>query len=180
MQESLDKKEKCVILVYSEMKWEIVEKDFIGTYPQVMDSKNRIVLPSKYREILNKFYKTNKVYLVPSLYRISEQENFPYIRVLPPQIWQKLTDSTFKQYFLSEQGKSFSRLFWESISEVMDKVGRIVLNQRLIKFGCIEKNIVIAGMKEWFQIWDKNIFDNINVKLASIDLDEFMAKEKLN
>ncbi|MFN7181929.1 MAG: hypothetical protein ACK4NF_04540, partial [Planctomycetota bacterium] len=114
------------------------------------------------------------------LYKISDQESFPYIRVLPPQIWQKLTDSTFKQYFLSDEGKSYSRLFWESVSDVMDKVGRIVLNQRLIKFSHIEKNIIIAGMKEWFQIWDNKIFEDINEKLRSIDLDEFMAKEKIN
>lgn len=175
---TLDKTKKCFILVYSEMKWDKVEKDFIGRYPQVIDAKNRVVLPSKYREILNKFYKTNKVYLVPDTFRISDTESFPYIRVLPPESWHKITDEPFEKTFMSEHTKRLSPIFWDSVSETMDKAGRIVLNQRLIKFAGIDKKIVIAGMKNWFQIWAENIFNDVYEKLSVKDLDELIIGQK--
>ncbi len=160
------------------MKWDNVERDFIGRYPQVIDAKNRVVLPSKYREILNKSYKTNKVYLVPDTFRISNEDSFPYIRVLPPQSWHKITDEAFEKNFMSEHTKRLSPIFWDSISESMDKAGRIILNQRLIKFANISKNIVIAGMKNWFQIWDEGTFNNVYNKLVIKDLDELIVVQK--
>lgn len=160
------------------MKWDNVEKDFIGRYPQVIDAKNRVVLPSKYRDILNKSYKTNKVYLVPDTFRISNEDSFPYIRVLPPQSWHKITDEAFEKNFMSEHTKRLSPIFWDSTSESMDKTGRIILNQRLIKFANISKNIVIAGMKNWFQIWDDGTFNSVYSKLVIKDLDELIVVQK--
>lgn len=162
------------------MKWENVERDFIGRYPQVIDAKNRVVLPSKYREILNKFYKTNRVYLVPDTFKIAENDAFPYIRVLPPQSWHKITDEAFEKNFMSEHTKRLSPIFWDSISGAMDKAGRIILSERLIKFAAITKNIVIAGMKNWFQIWDESVFNSVYEKLSMKDLDELIIGQKDN
>jgi MraZ protein len=156
------------------MKWETVEQDFIGRYTQVIDSKNRIVLPSEYRDILNNHYKTNKVYLMPS----SLNNEFHYIRVLPPSSWHKITDELFEKNYLTQQINNLAPVIWDSVCETMDKIGRITLNQRLIKFAGITKSIVISGMKKWFQIWNEETFNNVYGKLGSIDLDKFLLGQK--
>jgi MraZ protein len=120
---------------------------FYGEYQHTIDRKGRIILPAKFREVaqnnfIEKFFVTRG--LDKCLFMFSEDE------------W-KNQEQKFKSIpFTKQEARKFNRIFFSGAVEVVpDKQGRILLPQYLKDFAGIKRDIVIIGVSNRIEIWDK-------------------------
>ena len=132
---------------------------FIGEYQHALDSKNRMIVPSKLREELgNKFVITKG--LDGCLYAYPQNE------------WKNLEEKMKTLPLTNKDARSFIRFFFAGACEVeMDKQGRGLIPQNLKEYAGIEKEIVSIGVLTRVEIWSKEKwkeYNDSNVDFESI------------
>ena len=135
---------------------------FVGTYSHSIDSKNRVFIPSKFREELGgEFYITRKVDPYLSIYTAREWEEFvKKIESLPESVAAPLQD------FLIGGAQRCTP----------DGNGRIVLENRLIKHAEITKNIVFVGTGNQIRIWAEEKWIEREATLNPENMKEIMRQ----
>lgn len=132
--------------------------NLIGTFYQSMDQKGRMSFPTKLREIIG--------------------ERFIVTRGLDGCLFvYSLEDFKARSETISAlpigKGRQLQRYFMSGAAEVeADKQGRILIPQHLREFANLSKEIVVAGVSDRAEIWDREIWNNVN---AEFD-DESAAK----
>ncbi|MGG7176159.1 division/cell wall cluster transcriptional repressor MraZ [Clostridium paraputrificum] len=123
---------------------------FIGEYQHAIDSKNRMIVPSKLREELgNKFVITKG--LDGCLY------------AYPLQEWKNLEEKLKSLPLTNKDARAFVRFFFAGACEVeMDKQGRGLIPQNLKEYAGIEKEIVSIGVLTRVEIWSKDKWQDYN------------------
>ncbi|AKA70247.1 division/cell wall cluster transcriptional repressor MraZ [Clostridium scatologenes] len=131
---------------------------FIGEYEHALDSKNRIIIPSKFREELgSKFILTKG--LDGCLYAYTMDE------------WSVLEDKLRKLPLTSKNARAFVRFFFSGANEMeLDKQGRTLIPQSLLEYGEIKKEIVSIGVSNRLEIWSKEKW--IQYNSSNIDFDK--------
>jgi len=129
----------------SGVKWRIIM--FYGEYEHTLDKKGRIILPARVRETakvnyIEKFYVTRG--LDNCLFLFSEDE------------WRS-QETRFKSFsFTKREARRFNRLFFSGALEVVpDGQGRILLPKYLKDYAGIKKDVIITGISNRLEIWDK-------------------------
>lgn len=117
---------------------------YFGTYEHSLDSKNRLLVPSKLKALL-----TSTVYVMKgfdgclSLYDEISFKN--YVEKL-----QKLSFNKAKE-------REFLRVILSSVVEmVADKVGRIQIPTAIINKYNIEKEVVVVGVGDHVEVWSQS------------------------
>lgn len=121
---------------------------FMGEYHHNLDEKNRIVIPTKYRELLgNKFIITRG--LEKCLY------------IYPQKEWENIVSKLNTLPFTKKDARAFSRAFFSgaSICE-FDKSGRINITSPLVSYADLDKECVIIGVNDRIELWDRRLFEN--------------------
>ncbi len=143
---------------------------FYGEYKHILDEKGRLFIPSKFRTTLkeksiDKFYVTRG--LDRCLFVFTEQE------------WGTITQK-FKDLPMTQKNlRSFARQFFSGAYEAAcDKQGRIVLPTNLMEHAQIQKNVVVIGVSNRFEIWDETVWKNFSKD--SLDSYEKIAEELVN
>lgn len=120
----------------------------MGEYHNNIDLKGRVVIPSKFREILGE-----KVVLTRGLdgtlfiYGISD--------------FKDLTDKLVELPFTSINSRNFTRFMLSgAITLEFDKQGRIIIPTYLKEDAKLEKEVVIIGVLNRVEIWAKDTWDN--------------------
>lgn len=131
---------------------------FIGEYDHALDSKNRIIVPSKFREELgNKFILTKGLDGCLYAYPLGE--------------WEILEQKLKKLPLTSKNARAFVRFFFSGANEIdMDKQGRSLIPQNLLEYAEIKKEIVSIGVSNRLEIWSKEKWEEYNN--SNIDFDE--------
>jgi MraZ protein len=118
---------------------------FIGRHEVSLDSKGRIHLPAKIRDVLTNVYEVPLVvtvsdYCLTGWPKAEWMERYNAIDALPhtPELVDLL------------------RALSENAEEVPLKNGRILISARLREYAQIEKEAVIVGCMKKIEIWDKN------------------------
>ena len=123
---------------------------FIGEYEHVLDIKNRTSMPAKYRELLGE-----KCILTRGL------DNCLFIYRLDD--WQQLEDKLRVLPITSKDVRAFTRFFFASANECeFDKQGRIVIPSTLKSYAGLNKEIVIIGVSNRIEIWDREKWNDYN------------------
>lgn len=135
---------------------------FIGEYQHGLDAKNRIIIPSKFRdEFGGKFVLTKG--LDGCLYAYALQE------------WKILEEKLKALPLTNKDARAFVRFFFSGASEVeLDKQGRGLIPQNLIEYAGIEKEIVSIGVLTRVEIWSKQKWQQYNE--SNIDFDAIAEK----
>lgn len=135
---------------------------FIGEYNHAIDSKNRIIIPSKFRENLgNKFVITKG--LDGCLYAYTMEE------------WGILENKLKALPLTSKDARAFVRFFFSGASEIeLDKQSRALIPQNLLEYASIKKDIVSIGVLTRIEIWSKENWEEYNN--SNIDFDEIAEK----
>lgn len=131
---------------------------FIGEYEHALDSKNRIIVPSKFREELgNKFILTKGLDGCLYAYPLSE--------------WKILEQKLKNLPLTSKNARAFVRFFFSGANEIdMDKQGRSLIPQNLLEYAAVKKEIVSIGVSNRVEIWSKENWEEYNN--SNIDFDE--------
>ncbi|GFZ30507.1 transcriptional regulator MraZ [Clostridium zeae] len=135
---------------------------FIGEYQHGLDNKNRIIMPSKFREELgNKFIMTKGLDGCLYVYPLTE--------------WKVLEEKLKSLPLTNKDARAFVRFFFSGATEIeTDKQGRGVIPQNLIEYAAINKEIVSIGVLTRIEIWGKEKWVNYNN--SDIDFDAIAEK----
>ncbi|MFI3307748.1 MAG: division/cell wall cluster transcriptional repressor MraZ [Mycoplasmatota bacterium] len=115
---------------------------FLGEYHHFMDLKGRITLPSKLRNLLGEEFIITRG-LDNCLFIYSKEE------------FSKLIDK-YKQLPNTYDARNFMRFFLSGALELtFDKQGRINISTPLIKYADLKKEVVIIGVNDHLEVFDK-------------------------
>ncbi|MBI4431585.1 MAG: division/cell wall cluster transcriptional repressor MraZ [Candidatus Omnitrophica bacterium] len=129
---------------------------FYGEYEHALDAKDRVIIPAKFREVFKEQY-AEKFYMTRGLDRCL----FLFIE----EEWRIQEKKLKLLSFTREQARAFNRLFFSGASEVTcDKQGRILIPQYLKKYAGINEQVMIIGVTNRVEIWDKNTWGNFSQK----------------
>jgi len=119
---------------------------FRGRYEHSIDSKGRISIPSKFREVLNEKY-DNRLVIT----------NLDHCLVaLPSEEWSLLEQKVSSLSLVKKEVRTFLRFFYSSgIDCVIDKHGRLLIPQTLRDYASLRKDIVLVGEGKKIEIWAK-------------------------
>ncbi len=118
---------------------------FCQEFRYSFDEKNRIFIPSKYREILG-----------PSFVISARME--PSLAIFTHDEWKEYTDK-IEQLPASVVMKVKQFIFPKTFIATPDSHGRVVIPQDLKAYAGIDKNAVIIGVGNHAQIWAEEEWD---------------------
>jgi MraZ protein len=135
---------------------------FRGRYEHAIDSKGRISIPSKFREILNKKYDDRLVIT-----------NFDHCLVaFPFEEWSTLEQKVNSLSLVKKEAKTFLRFFYSSaIDCTVDKQGRLLIPQTLRDYANLQKDVVLVGEGKKIEIWAKERWQEV-VQKAQEDFEQ--------
>ena len=155
-------------MVDSGEKWGIFM--FMGEYHHTIDEKGRIIIPSKFREVLGeKFIITRGI------------ENCLF--VYPMQAWEKITDKLEKLPFTKKDARQFIRFFLSGATTAeFDEQGRVNITSPLISYAKLEKECIIIGTGDRLEIWSEkdwnDFFESASNNMS--DIAENLFNESVN
>jgi MraZ protein len=136
---------------------------FRGSFFHTIDSKGRIIIPSKFRDII-KAQESNGVMVSRidgGLVAYTHDE------------WRNIETRILSLAEKSENMRRFRRVFIGGAFEcACDKQDRILIPQNLRQYAELDKEIVLVGVLDHFEIWSRKSWDREN-----IHLDKDMKKE---
>jgi MraZ protein len=116
----------------------------LGEFEHTIDDKNRLTLPAKFRQALS-----------GGLVITRGMEGC--LSCYPAADWQRLVESRLAGLDpLSKEGRMMHRYFYSSASEAEpDKQGRVMLPASLADNAGIVREVVVAGVGDHLEIWDR-------------------------
>jgi MraZ protein len=123
---------------------------FRGQYEHTIDSKGRISIPSRFREILGKKYDDRLVIT-----------NYDHCLVAyPNEEWSELEQKLSTLPQMKKEVQAFYRFIYSSaIDCVIDKQGRLLIPQSLRDYADLQKDVVLVGEMKKIEIWAKERWD---------------------
>jgi MraZ protein len=123
---------------------------FIGEYQHTLDPKNRVIMPSKFREKLGDSFVMTKG-LDNCLFIYSSQE------------WSIVEEKLKSLPMTNKDARAFVRFFFAGACECeLDKQGRIVMPTNLKDYAKIDKELVIIGVSTRIEIWSRDEWNKFN------------------
>jgi MraZ protein len=117
---------------------------FRGQFEHAIDEKGRLSIPAKFREALRK----EKTLVLTS--------SDAYLTAYPLKEWRALEDRLRANPKFKREQRDFLRFVYSSAEDVaMDSQGRILVPQGLRQRAGIMREVVIIGMMDTIEIWDK-------------------------
>jgi len=139
---------------------EVVTEMFMSEYNHTVDVKGRLIIPSKYRELLGEeFVVTKGMDGCLFVYANDDWNAFE----------QKLTSLPL----INKEARKFARFFLAGAASVeLDKQGRILLPANLREFAGLDKDVVLVGVGSRIEIWSKANWEDVN---ADGNMDDIAA-----
>jgi MraZ protein len=116
----------------------------MGEYLHSIDNKGRIILPAKFREELDDCCIATKG-LDNCLFVYAKEE------------WAILENKLKQLPLAKPEARAFVRFFFAGAAELeCDKQGRILLPGNLREYAHLNKDVVVIGVSNRIEIWDKD------------------------
>lgn len=126
-----------------------------GQYERTLDDKNRVVIPTKFRDDL-----TSKIYLSLGFENVIELRS--------EQSFKKMSDEIMSKNQLDKTVRQFTRAFFARTYEItIDRQSRINMPVNLMQIATIKKNVVFVGTGDKVEIWDKDKYDQFQIDISS-------------
>lgn len=136
---------------------------FMGEYNHTIDTKGRLIIPSKFREELGEEFVVTKG-LDGCLF------------VFPEHEWNTFEEKLKSLPLTNKSARQFSRFFVAGAAPCeVDKQGRILLPGTLREFAGLEKDVVLTGMLNRIEIWSKLKWEENNTYDDMDDIAEQMS-----
>ena len=117
---------------------------FIGEYNHTIDAKGRLIIPSRFREVLGDEFVVTKG-MDGCLFVFDNPE------------WQAFEEKLHKLPMIDKGARQFTRFFLAGAASVeVDKQGRILLPAVLREFAGITKDAGLVGVGSRVEIWSKD------------------------
>jgi MraZ protein len=128
---------------------------FLGEYTHTIDSKGRITIPAKFRNLLAAGLVVTRGF----------DQN---LMLFPLDGWQELAERIAQRPLSDEDVRAFRRrVFSGAIDLVPDRQGRILLPPYLREFAKINGDVVIAGMFNYLELWSNDAWTAVRDDIES-------------
>jgi MraZ protein len=127
------------------LKWDGM---FRGRHEYTLDEKGRVSVPTRFREAIEKDSSEPTTLIIT---------NFDKCLVAyTMEEWTKLEEKIMSLPQFDPRTISFQRFFISSANECsIDKAGRILIPQTLRQYAAIDREIIMLGAINKFEIWSK-------------------------
>lgn len=116
---------------------------FKGEYNHTVDTKGRLIVPAKFREILGDVFVVTKG-LDGCLF------------VYPNSEWEKIEEKFREIPLTGKDARKFTRFFFGSAADCeLDKQGRVLIPANLREYAGLGKEVVLIGVLNRIEIWSK-------------------------
>jgi MraZ protein len=132
--------------------------EFAGEFCHGLDSKNRITIPSRWRQS-----DADEFFLMP------DREN-KFLRAMPPGQFRAVADKVAADPTLSNSDRAvFMRHFYSRAQHASaDKQGRLLLPEDYCKRLGLSGEVVLVGAHDRFEIWNKEVWKSTQETEAAI------------
>jgi MraZ protein len=128
--------------------------ELLGTHSYQLDPKGRVSLPAKFREAF-----------ADGCWLTIGQDRCLY--VFPRAEWERRAAEVASSPLSDASGRAFARLFFGASDEGrLDGQGRITIPQRLRDEVGIGKEVVVLGVLDRMEIWDRATFERYEQSYA--------------
>tara|TARA_Y100000590_G_scaffold384055_1_gene455160 strand:- start:202 stop:648 length:447 start_codon:yes stop_codon:yes gene_type:complete len=122
-------------------------RTFMGTYLHSLDSKGRLTVPSRFRE------------LMPDGATLTEGVE-QCLDLYPGEVWQQKANRVVALDDFTPEGRNARRkLFANAEPAEFDRQGRVILSQSLRQSAGIEKDVAVVGAGEKIEIWSQESWE---------------------
>ena len=117
--------------------------ELLGTHNYQLDPKGRISLPGRFREAL-----------ADGAYLTLGQDGCLFC--FPRAEWEDRSNEVRAAPLSDTEGRAYARMFFGNAEPVdLDSQGRLVVPQRLRLQVAIGKEVVVVGVQDRMEIWDR-------------------------
>jgi len=118
-----------------------------GEFSSKLDAKNRLVIPSKVRDGIDVQKEGSGWYMVPGFDGT--------ISLYTPQTFEQLAAREKAELFRLKDVRAYDRLhFALSAHAEMDRLGRILVPEVMLRRTGIGKDVVVTGVRDHLEVWD--------------------------
>lgn len=134
---------------------------FWGEYSHQLDSKGRLIVPSRLRNKLS-----DKAILTRGI-----DQN---LVIYPASTWQTVSEQLHQMPITHPTARALRRLLFAGAMELdFDKQGRINIPTYLLEYADIRDTVMLVGMETFIELWQPErwhtILDNVSSVLAESD-----------
>ena len=131
---------------------------FLGKYSHTIDSKGRLIIPSKFRDEIGNL----KLVVVPwweGDLTVFTQDGF-----------RKYMESLDELQGSAESRRRIKRFITSGADECrLDSQGRILLNQSLRDYAHLSGDVILTGNMDSFEIWNPDVWAKTEILLNDAD-----------
>ena len=122
---------------------------FLSSFYGILDSKNRVAIPSSFRSAI--ISSNEKTFVFKSL-------KYKCLEVHLSSKINSLIKSFDEKDFFSKKNDHFKTAILSDLEEInIDKEGRFIVKEQLQKFSKLSKDIIFIGKGDHFEIWEKKL-----------------------
>ena len=133
---------------------------FMSEYNHTIDAKGRLIIPSKFRELLGEEFVVSKG-MDGCLFVYANDD------------WNAFEQKLTSLPLINKEARQFARFFLAGAAQVeVDKQGRILLPAALREFAGLDKDVVLVGVGSRIEIWSKEKYEDAG---EDVDMDDIAA-----
>ncbi len=146
---------------------------FRGTSSITLDSKNRITIPTRYREELFADCQGKMVCTVDIQH--------PCLLLYPVPEWEEIELKLCELSSMNPQERLAQQKLLGNASDCeIDKSGRLLINGPLRQHASLEKNIILVGQLKKFEIWSEQAWQaQMQQDISEMQASEIQLTERL-
>jgi MraZ protein len=137
---------------------------FTGKAAAVLDSKGRVHIPSRFMEVLTNHYDPNLVVSISD----------GCLAGYPTQEWKRLEEK-LKGLASDHNTREIMRIFYSRVTVCPIRNGRILLPASLREHANLDKEVVLIGMGNKIEIWNKADWEKFEESHSGRELDEKLS-----
>lgn len=120
---------------------------FYGEHDHTIDRKGRLIIPSRFRQVLKEHY-GDRCVVTRGLDRC--------LFLFPEDEW-RTQESKFRALsFTKQEARRFNRFYFSGAAELgFDRQGRVLIPPYLKEYAGIKRDVVLVGVSNRIEIWDR-------------------------
>lgn len=129
---------------------------FAGQFDLTLDSKNRLVLPTKFRIFITQQDRSGLFILA----RPVGQERC--LRLCPPAYMERVKANMIKLAGQADAPEEFLRAVTSRMEFApVDAQSRFVVPQKLVEFAGLSRDVVMVGLADWIEVWNLKEWETV-------------------
>ena len=140
---------------------------FMGEYNHTIDAKGRLIVPAKFREELGEAF-------------VMTNGNDGCLNIYTNEAWETILGELQLRPNNRDKREIVRKFVAQANMVELDKQGRILVPSALREHAGLEKDVVLAGVIDKIEVWDKDRWDSASDIDDIDDIAERLADLGLN